>query len=338
MAKTTTYPHSFRSVDNTGFSANSSIEGTRLINRDGFPNLRKTGVPFWHRTSIYHSLLRMSRMKFMLLVFTFYLVMNLFFAFAYFFIGVEHLAGVEHATKPFDQFEEAFFFSAQSLTTVGYGRVAPVGLLANSLSSIEALTGILSFALVTGIFYGRFSRPRAYLQFSDNMLIAPYKGGRALMLRLATYKNNNLTDVEAQLTLALHIQDGEKWTTKFYPVKLEITKVTSLALSWTLVHPINEESPLHAMAEEELADKRLEVIVNIKAFDDHFSNTVQQRSSYTHKELVFGARFLPMYERPEGTSYTILQLDKINAHERTALPPADEVPDLTPAVALTAKL
>jgi inward rectifier potassium channel len=280
----------------------------------------------------------MSRLKFLVLVFAFYTVMNLFFAFAYFFIGVEHLSGTEHAATPLHQFEEAFFFSAQSLTTVGYGRVAPVGILANSISSVESLIGILSFALVTGIFYGRFSRPRAYVLFSDNMLIAPFKGGRALMLRLATYKNNHLTDVEAQVTLALHILHDDKRLTKFYPVKLEINKVTSLAMSWTIVHPINEESPLFGMAEEEFADKRLEVIINIKAFDDHFSNTVQQRSSYTHNELVFGARFLPMYERPEGVSYTILELGKINAHERAELPPPDEVPDMAPTVALTAKL
>jgi inward rectifier potassium channel len=338
MAKATNYPHSFRSVDNTGFSANSSIEGTRLIRRDGFANLRKTGLPFWERISLYHSLLRMPRWKFLLLVFAFYTVMNLCFAFAYFAIGVEHLAGTDGATSARDKFVEAFFFSAQSLTTVGYGRVAPIGMMTNSLASFEALVGILSFAVVTGIFYGRFSRPRAYIRFSDNMLIAPYKGGSAVMFRLATYKNNHLTDVEAQVTLALHMQESSQRNTKFYPVKLEISKVTSLAMSWTIVHPIDEESPLFGLAEQDFAEKRLELIVNIKAFDDHFSNTVLQRSSYTFDELVIGAKFLPMYQRPNGVSYTVLELDKINAYERVPLPPSDEVPDMTPAAALTAKL
>src|ERR1043165_3823451 len=200
MAKIQSYPRSFRSVDNSGFSANSSIEGNRLIARDGNPNIRKTGLPFWERISIYHSLLRMRRWKFLFLVFAFYTVINLFFAFAYFIIGVEHLSGTDGAATAFDRFMEAFFFSAQSLTTVGYGRVAPVGVLTNTISSVESLTGILVFAVVTGIFYGRFSRPRAYLLFSNNMLLAPFKGGRALMFRLATYKNNHLTDVEAQVT------------------------------------------------------------------------------------------------------------------------------------------
>lgn len=338
MAKSTSYPHSFRSVDNTGFSANSSIEGTRLINRNGEANLRKTGLPVWQRISIYHSLLRMRRWKFLLIVFAFYTIINLCFALAYFAIGVEHLAGADGALTVKDKFIEAFFFSAQSLTTVGYGRVAPTGMLTNSLASFEALVGILTFAVVTGIFYGRFSRPRAYILFSDNMLLAPYKGGRALMFRLATYKNNHLTDVEAQVTLALHILEGDKRVTKFFPVKLEINRVTSLAMSWTIVHPINEESPLFGMTEDELADKRLELIVNMKAFDDHFSNTVQQRASYTHHELVFGAKFLPMYSHPDTITYTILELDKINAYERVTLPPPDDVPEVSPAVALTAKL
>jgi inward rectifier potassium channel len=337
MAKIT-YPRSVRSVDNSGFSANSSVEGGRLINRDGLANMRKTGMPIWKRISIYHSLLRMKRWKFMILVFAFYTIINFLFAIAYFFIGVENLSGTDASAAPTTQFMEAFFFSAQSLTTVGYGRVAPVGLLTNSLSSFESLVGILTFAVVTGIFYGRFSRPKAYLLFSDSMIVAPFKGGRALMLRLATYKNNHLTDAEAQLTLVMHLNEGGKRTTKFYPVKLEISKINSLALNWTIVHPIDEESPIYGCSEADLIDRRLEVIVNIKAFDDHFSNTVQQRSSFSVSELVFGARYLPMFERREEANYTVLELDRINAIERVDLPPPDEVPEAAFNNALTAKL
>ena len=158
------------------------------------------------------------------------------------------------------------------------------------------------------------------------------------MFRMATYKNNHLTDAEAQVTIAMHVMDGDKRVTRFYPVQLEISKVTSLAMSWTIVHPVSEESPIYGFSEEDFADRRVELIINIKAFDDHFSNTVQQRSSYTYRELVVGAKFQPMYERPEGASLTILELDKINAYERVALPHADEVPELAPAVPLTAKL
>lgn len=323
---------SAKPVDNTGFSANSSIEGRRLINRNGIANLRKTGIPIYERISIYHSLLRLPRWKFFLLIITFYTSLNLLFAGIYFGVGVDHLTGTETSAGLVEKFLEAFFFSSQSLTTVGYGHVAPIGILANTIASIESLIGILAFALVTGIFYARFSRPRAYLMFSDNFLISPYKGGRALMFRLATFKNNHLTDAEAQVTLALHIEEEGKRVTRFYPVKLEISKVTSLALSWTVVHPIGEESPVYGFSEQDFRESRLELVINIKGFDDHFSNTVQQRTSYTSQELIFGARFLPMYERPEDGSHTILELDKINAHEAASLPDAYETPQAAPAI------
>jgi inward rectifier potassium channel len=264
------------------------------------------------------------------MVFSFYAILNIFFAFVYFLVGVEHLTGTDAAATTIDKYLEAFFFSAQSLTTVGYGRVAPLGMLTNSIATIESLIGILSFALVTGIFYGRFARPRAYLMFSENFIVAPYKGGRAVMFRLATYKNNHLTDVEAELTVALHVDEGGKRVTRFYPIKMEISRITSLALSWTIVHALNEESPMYGFSEQDFADSRLELIVNIKAFDDHFSNTVQQRFSYIHKEIAFGAKFLPMYERPEAGGYTILELDKINAYEPVDLPDALEVPEPSP--------
>jgi inward rectifier potassium channel len=158
------------------------------------------------------------------------------------------------------------------------------------------------------------------------MLLAPFRGGRALMFRLATYKNNYLTDVEATVTLALHVPEGDKRTTKFYPLALGIAHINALAMNWTVVHPIDELSPLFGIKADAIKAQRAELIVSIKAFDDHFSNTVQQRSSYTHEELVCGARFLPMFERSAAQGLTILELDKINAYEAAELPPADTLP------------
>ena len=135
------------------------------------------------------------------------------------------------------------------------------------------------------------------------------------MLRTATYKNNHLTDVEAQLTLAVHEKENDRTLTRFYPLKLEIAKINSLALSWTMVHPINEDSPLYHYTKDDVVESKMEVIVNVKAFDDHFSNIVQQRTSYTYQQLIYGAKFLPMFERATDGSHTILELDKINAHE-----------------------
>ena len=309
-----------RNIDNTGFGPNSSVEGGRLINPDGSTNLKKKGIPLWERISIFHSLLKMKRSMFFFWILFCYTCINVFFASIYFWVGVGNLTGIDTSHSLFEQWMAAFFFSSQTLTTVGYGHVAPSGMLTNMVASVESLLGILAFAVVTGLMYGRFSRPRAYLLFSPNILIAPYKDGTALMLRTATFKNNHLTDVEAQLTLALHVKENDKTVTRFYQLSLEFAKINSLALSWTIVHHINEDSPLYNYSKEEMTDSKMEVIVNIKGFDDHFSNIVQQRTSYAYNQVIYGARFLPMFERAHDGSHTILQLNNINEHEIVALP------------------
>lgn len=310
----------FADIKNTGYGSGSGAGNFRLTNKDGSTNLKKTGLPVWSLISIYHTLLRMTWGKFLLCAVIFYTFTNILFASIYCAIGIEHLDGAQQAGTFFDHFLAAFFFSSQTLTTVGYGHVAPDGIVANIVASMESLIGILSFAVVTGLIYGRFARPRAYLLFSNNMLIAPHKGNRALMIRTATYKNNHLTDAEAMLTVALQVIENGRPITRFYQLPLELNKINSLALNWTIVHPLDESSPLQHYTYEELIASRLEVIVSIKGFDDHFSNTVQQRTSYTHNELVYGARFLPMYHVSADGIHTILELNKINAYENVSLP------------------
>jgi inward rectifier potassium channel len=156
--------------------------------------------------------------------------------------------------------------------------------------------------------------------FSRNLLIAPHKGQHALMIRVATYKNNHLTDVEAQVTISIHQYENGNKVRRFFSLPLEIAKINSLALSWTLVHLIDEESPLYQMTHEEMKDADMELLYHIKGFDDHFSNIVQQRTSYTFSEIVYGAKFLPVFHRSTDDQTTILELDKLNAHEHVTLP------------------
>lgn len=202
------------------------------------------------------------------------------------------------------------------MTTVGYGHISPSGFVTNVVASLESFIGIMSFALVTGMFYARFSRPEAFIRFSHNFLVAPFRGGRALMFRLATFKNNHLTDAEAQMTGAVRVEENGKIVTKFFPLVLEINRINSLALSWTIVHPLDEKSPFADYSEADFYNNKIELMVTIKAFDDHFSNTVQQRTSFARGEMIYGAKFIPMYERAENGKYTELRLNKINAHEK----------------------
>ncbi len=317
--------HKIKNIDNTGFSTNNnSTEGGRLSNKDGSVNVVKTGLPFWERVSLYHTILRLSRWKFLLVVFTFYTIMNLAFASIYVLIGVENLQGIHKGNDLLSNFQQAFFFSSQTLTTVGYGHISPVGLWANVVASLESFIGILTFALVTGLLYGRFTKPRAFINYSKNLLITPHKGQRSVMVRLATSKNNHLTDVEAQVTISMHVTDDGKRVRQFFGLPLEIKRINSLALSWTLVHVINEESPLFGMSYEDMREAEIEFLYHIKGFDDHFSNTVQERTSYVFSEIVYGAKFLPAFHRSEDNNTTVLELDKLNAFEPAMLPEVEK--------------
>ena len=314
-----------RSEENTGFGTNSNSTGGRFINRDGKPNVIKKGLGILNRYSWYHTMLGMKRSRFLLLLLIIYICINLFFAGIYYLIGIDHLAGV-NTGSPWKNFAEVFFFSAQTFTTVGYGRISPIGFAASTVSTFEAFIGLLSFAIATGLFYGRFSRPQSFLRFSNHALIAPYKDGTAFMFRLAPYKNNNLTEVEARVTMAVTTEENGKQTDRFYNLKLEIAKIEGLALSWTLVHSITEDSPFAGMSKEDIASTDIEVMVFIKAFDDVFSNTVVSRTSYINKEIIWGGKFRMMYRANEEKSKTILNLDQLNDYDPVQLPAPATIP------------
>jgi len=303
-----------KTESNTGFGVNATDYGGRFLNRDGRPNTEQANISFFERTSWFHTMLDFTWWQFLGLILFFFIVINFFFASLYFAIGVEHLGGMITTSK-WEQYIEAFFFSTQTFTTVGYGRINPIGIMANILSAIEALTGLTSFALITGLLYGRFSKPNAYIRFSKNALIAPYKEGIALMLRLVPYKNTYLTDAEAKLTLGISMEENGKMVNRFYPLELEFAKVNALTLSWTIVHPITENSPLYKFTPDDYANVRGEVLVYIKAFDDMFSNTVASRSSYLFKEIVVGAKYQPMYHRNHAGNKTVLDFAKLNDFE-----------------------
>lgn len=302
----------------TGFGTNSNSTGGRFVNKDGHANVVKRGVNLLNRYSWYHTMLEMKLSKFLLLIFIIYIVANLFFAGIYYLIGIDHLAGVNTGSS-FKNFTEVFFFSAQTFTTVGYGRISPVGFLASAVSTFEAFLGLLSFAIATGLFYGRFSRPQAFLKFSNNALIAPYREGTALMFRVAPYKNNTLSQLEVTLTMAITTEENGKLTDQFFSLDMEISKINSLALSWTIVHPINEASPFHELSKDDISRTDIEIMVFVKAFDEVFSNNVVSRTSYISNEIIWGAKFNMMYHPNEDMSKTILTLDKLNSYSNVEI-------------------
>jgi inward rectifier potassium channel len=296
--------------EDTGFSNTGIINGGRFINRDGSFNLRKEGRPFWNRFSVYYTMLTAPLWKFLSIIFISFICINLLYTGIYYWIGASQFTGLVFHSE-WGLFKELFFFSTETFTTVGYGRVNPVGDFADSVASIEAMSGFLSFALATGLIYGRFARPRAHLAFSDHAVIAPYRDKTALMFRFACYKEHHaLSDVTVQVNLAMLIEENGKANYKYYDLPLERSKIESLPMNWTVVHPIDEQSPLLGFTKEDLQLADMELYVTVRGFNDVYSNTVQQRTSYTYQEIKMNRRFIPMYQETERG--TILELHKLN--------------------------
>jgi inward rectifier potassium channel len=319
MAKQKRFTIKARTDENTGFGTVSSMYGGRLVNKDGRPNIHRRGISFLQRHSWYHTMLELPRTHFLGFIFLFFLLINLVFALVYFFIGVEYLGGMVANTTT-EKFIEAYFFSAQTFTTVGYGRINPTGYLTSFVAAFEAFSGLLFFALATGLFYARFSQPKAFIRFSDKAIMAPFKEGIAFMFRLTPFKNTYLTDAEIKLTLAMSLEENGKTINRFFPLPLELSSINTLNLSWTLVHVVDEKSPFYGLTREDLIAGKAEIMVFLKAFDETYSNTVVKRSSYLAEEIEFGARFLPMYHRSGDNTSTILDIEKLSLIEKADLP------------------
>ncbi|HVP54644.1 MAG TPA: ion channel [Candidatus Eisenbacteria bacterium] len=274
-----------------GFGAVVSRESReRLLNRDGSFNVKRTGFRFWSSFSAYHALLTMPWWQFFAATAALYLLVNASFAFAYLACGPGALgsatAGMEHHT-----YLRAFFFSVQTLSTIGYGQIIPIGTAANSLVTLEALVGLLGFAIVTGLLFARFSRPTAKVLFSRHALIAPYQGITALEFRVANARSNELIEVSAKVLLSRFEDVDGMRTRRYYPLQLERNSVVFLPLTWTVVHPIVESSPLLGATPQSLRESQSELLVLLSGFDETFSATVQTRTSFIPDEVLFGYRF-----------------------------------------------
>ncbi|MCJ8211097.1 ion channel [Mucilaginibacter sp. RS28] len=305
--------HAVNPEDDLGFGTQAISQ--RVINRDGSINVKRIGMPLLSTTNAYNRLITMKWPKFWFIVLGGYSLANLFFASVYYAIGVEHLNGTE-GKDSFHRFLDALFFSAQTLSTVGYGHISPSGIPTNSVAALESMTGLISFAVATGLLYGRFSRPSARIAYSSNILVAPYQlnNGRGLMFRMANERRNTLVDVKVELIFSYNEQtpDG-KPARRFYSLPLERSNVSILTLSWTVVHPLDEKSPLFNATLEDLKNSRANFSVLVQAFDDTFSQTVHSRTSYDFDQVVWGARFTPAFF-PDETGRVNLHLGKISDH------------------------
>jgi inward rectifier potassium channel len=283
----------------------------RLLNRDGSFNVVLDGLNPLSSLSLYHWLLTISWPRFLAFITGIYLVVNTLFAFAFLACGPNALrsdAGL-FAAQPFYR---AFFFSVDTFATIGYGNIYPVGVAANTLVTIEALLNIVGVALATGVMFARFSRPSSRIVYSRNAIVAPYRGKTALEFRIANARRSQLIDVQAQAILTkIERVDGTA-VRRFHELPLERNRVVFFPLSWTIVHPIDQASPLWGLSHADLIEADAELLVLLIATHQTVSQTVHSRSSYEADEIVWGAKFTNMFMRSKAEEIIGMNLSRIH--------------------------
>lgn len=285
----------------------------RLLNRDGSFNVSRQRTL---RDSLsYYSLLMISWPRFMALVIAVYVGINAIFATLYVVCGPKALQTAA-GSELHSQFLTAFFFSVHTFSTIGYGNILPVGLAANVVVSVESLFGLLGFALATGLLFARFSRPTAKVLFSERALIAPYQGITSFQFRIINARRNQLIELGARVLFSRFEDSGGNRVRRYYELTLERARVVFFPLAWTIVHPIDEKSPMYRLTPEELIASDGEFLILLTGIDETFAQTVHARSSYRADELIWNAKFANLYIYDDDGHILGVDMNRFHVFER----------------------
>lgn len=233
---------------------------------------------------------------------TIFLVINTAYALAYFGLAnLWHGEGIIHA-HPHD-FLDYFFFSVQTLATIGYGGMSPQGILTNLLVTLEAVTGFSFYALMTGLVFARFSRPTARLTYSNNAVINNDLGSSHFSLRMINDRGNRIVDAQATLVMLRDeiIADGSTLR-RYHDLPLVRSKIPIMQLSWSLFHKIDESSPLFGATIDSLIAQNAEIIISMVGLDESLYSTIHSRFSYIADDIHFDRSFEGIVQRtPDNT-------------------------------------
>lgn len=296
------------SKEEFGFGKAYTNNNNRMIDDEGKFNILRLGET---RRSRFHELIEMKWSRFLLLIFLYYTSINVIFGILYYLNGTDQIVGIDHSSRV-SEIYQCFFFSVQTFTTVGYGGMHPTGFLASSIAGLEALCGLLTFAIITGLVYAKFSKPEAKIVYSDHVLVSPYKEGLSFQMRIVNALSNTLIDMEATMIVAFTPLNSTNRVIRTLP--LEISKIALFPLNWTLVHPIDDKSPVRDLELQDLEQYEIELLILLRGFDETYNQMVHSMHSFGPKDFIYNARFRPMYEYLDGK--TRLYLKKIDQFER----------------------
>jgi inward rectifier potassium channel len=268
--------------------------------RTGTTEFLKLNTAGWEWRDAYQALLALRWLSFALFVAAVYVALNLTFATLYA-LKPNCIAGMKTGS-----FLEAFFFSVQTLATVGYGHLYPQTLYGHIISTIEVMSGTFLLAVMTGLIFVRFSRPSARIIFSKTVVIAPFNGRPTLMLRVGNLRQQSMVEVEFRIMFTRDepIMEGDNFR-HFYNLKLAFDRLSAWPAALTLRHTIDEQSPLYGATAESLAEQRSVFIASVVGIDPVIPASVQAQQDYTWREIVFDHRFVEIYTESGDRQLTV---------------------------------
>jgi inward rectifier potassium channel len=286
----------------------------RLVERERSDRVVAIGLRNWWLGDLYHRLLRLPWWAFLLALSGVYLGLNLLFAFLYL-LGDGAIANARPGV-----FADAFFFSVETLSTIGYGQMSPATLYGNIVMTVEALFGLALIAVAAGLMFARFSRPTARVMFSKVAVVTEYNGIPTLSFRLANERRNQILEARVTLTLVRdeHTPEGE-WMRRFYDLQLARQRSPIFAMTFTVMHPIDPASPLWNETASSLAAQAVEIVVTVTGIDETISHSVHARTSYLAHEVLWGHRFTDVFTRTDDGR---LAIDYRQFHDTEPVEPA----------------
>ena len=277
----------------------------------GQSEITKLGVPRFNWTDAYHAIMSLSWPRFFAGTLAVYLAVNLVFATAYY-LG-------DHAVVNANSYALCFFFSVETLATVGYGVMSPATAYGHAVATVEIVAGMMSMAVITGLLFARFSKPTARLLFSRVAVITPYGGMPTLMLRVANQRRSYILEAMASLSLVRDEEtaDGHRLT-RFYELKLERARSPMFSLSWQIMHRIDENSPMYGLTEQAMKDGDMRLALTLSGVDETFAAAVTTRYSYAHENILFNRRFADVILDGDHPRHFYVDLDRF--HDVEPLP------------------